>query len=171
MVVAAVAIVLAVVLRLAPEGEPFAIVRFVFQCVGLAAMITGCVLFFVAAARGTVFSTTPPGMRTLTRRDRWLIGRAAIGRAVAPSGTEDLVRNTARRIVVFAPRQVVVFVGAVLLEASVVSQTTEWWAATRWIITAGLVLFVVALGSTLWRNRAALRVLGRDTALAPDREG
>ncbi len=50
-------------------------------------------------------------------------------------------------------------VGAVLLEASVVSQTTERWAATRWITTGGLVLFVVALGSTLWMNRAALRVL------------
>ncbi len=171
MVVAAVAIVLAIVLWLAPEGEPFAIIRFVFQCVGLAAMITGCVLFFVAAARGMVFPITPSRMRTLTRRDRQLVGRAAIGRAVAPSGTEDLVRITARRIVVLTPRQVAMSVGAVLLEASVVSQTTERWAATRWITTGGLVLFVVALGSTLWMNRAALRVLGRDTALAPDREG
>ncbi len=61
MVVAAVAIVLAIVLWLAPEGEPFAIIRFVFQCVGLAAMITGCVLFFVAAARGMVFPSPLPG--------------------------------------------------------------------------------------------------------------
>ncbi len=62
-------------------------------------------------------------------------------------------------------------VGAVLLEASVVSQTTERWAATRWITTGGLVLFVVALGSTLWMNRGGAACAGTDTALAPDREG
>lgn len=159
---------LGIVLRLAPEGEPLDTVRFVFQCVGLAAMITSSVAYFVAIARGKVFFPAQPRMRKLGRRERRRIGWAAIGRASTPPGAEDIVRISAQQVVARTPLQVMVFVGSLLLETSVVSQATGGWDATRWIVVAGTVLVAVALVASLRQYHGALRVLARSEPAPAD---
>ncbi|MEK6311031.1 MAG: hypothetical protein V4755_10010 [Curtobacterium sp.] len=156
-VVAAVAIALAVVLRLLPAGGALDTARFAFLLAGLAAMIAALVVGLTAMGRGRYGVTLPQGARALDRRTRRRIGAAAAGRIEPPAGTEDLVQVTARRIVAQTRISVLVCTGMIVLEASNGSGDEPW----RWLFILAAVMFTVALVMTLRQYRGAMRVLGR----------
>lgn len=156
-VVAVLANVLAVVLRLAPTSEPLDTVRFVFLLVGLAAMVTALVVGLTAMARGRFGVSLPAGARALDRRTRRRVGAAAAGRIEPPAGSEDLVQVTARRIIAQARTSVSVFTGMIVLEAANASGDEPW----RWLFVLAAITFTVALVMTLRQHRGAERVLGR----------
>lgn len=156
-VVAAVAIVLAVVLRLAPPGEPLDTVRFVFLLVGLAAMVAALVVGLTAMGRGRYGVSLPTGTGRLDRRTRRRVGAAAAGRIEPPAGTEDLVQVTARRIVIQSRTSVLVLTGMTVLEAANATGDEPW----RWLFIVAAIMFTVAVVLSLRQHRGAQRVLGR----------
>ncbi|MBM7802661.1 hypothetical protein JOE58_001912 [Curtobacterium luteum] len=166
-VVAGVAIVLGIVLRLAPEDEPFETVRFVFQLIGLGCASVAIAVGLTTMARGRLGASVLPESRRLDRRTRRRIGAAAVGRVEPPSGTDGLVRSTAKRVVTLMRTSVLTVTGMLVLEASALAQRSDG-DAWRWLFLLAAVMFAVALVASLWQYHGALRVLARSEPAPAD---
>ncbi|MFJ4222285.1 hypothetical protein [Curtobacterium luteum] len=166
-VVAGVAIVLGIVLRSAPDGEPLDTVRFVFQLIGLGCALVAIAAGLTAMARGRLGTSVLPESRQLDRRTRRRIGAAAVGRVEPPSGTDGLVRSTANRVVTLMRTSVFTLTGMLVLEASALAQRSDG-DAWRWLFLLAAVMFLGFLVMTLWQYHGALRVLARSEPAPAD---
>ncbi|WP_148286132.1 hypothetical protein [Curtobacterium sp. B8] len=167
-VVAGVAIVLGIVLRLAPEDEPFDTVRFVFLLVGLAVSLTASVTYLVAVIRGKLRVAMIPNARSRPRRDVRRLSRAAVGPLQVSDHEGPIVRVAARRLVDQSALQVTAFVGFTVLSASNLAQVSGDRDDWRWVFAASSAMFLGFLVMTLWQYHGALRVLARSEPAPAD---